>query len=157
MNGNIKCVTDLRLCYGLSPGRRQAIIWTNAGILFIWTLVTNFSVILKEAHWSSFIFIQGNALENVVCEMAFILCWYQSVNNAHHRTQCGMYPPQIELSDSYFASFCRSASLNNGIDVDTPLEKRKLCWIDIPIKLNFTLVIITSIVKIDPKNIAVVH
>ena len=28
---------------GLSPGRRQAIIWTNAGILLIGTLGTNFS------------------------------------------------------------------------------------------------------------------
>ena len=28
---------------GLSPGRRQAIIWTNAGILLIWPVGTNFS------------------------------------------------------------------------------------------------------------------
>ena len=28
---------------GLSPGRRQAIIWTNAGILLIWPFGTNFS------------------------------------------------------------------------------------------------------------------
>ena len=28
---------------GLSPGRRQAIIWTNAGILLIGPLRTNFS------------------------------------------------------------------------------------------------------------------
>ena len=28
---------------GLSPGRRQAIIWTNAGILLIGPLGTNFS------------------------------------------------------------------------------------------------------------------
>ena len=28
---------------GLSPRRRQAIIWTNAGILLIWPLGTNFS------------------------------------------------------------------------------------------------------------------
>ena len=31
---------------GLSPGRRQAIIWTNAGILLIGPLGTNFSQIL---------------------------------------------------------------------------------------------------------------
>ena len=31
---------------GLSPGQRQAIIWTNAGILLIGTLRTNFSEIL---------------------------------------------------------------------------------------------------------------
>ena len=39
---------------GLSPGRRQAIIWTNAGILLIWTLGTNFSEILREIHVFSF-------------------------------------------------------------------------------------------------------
>ena len=39
---------------GLSPGRRQAIIWTNAGILLIWTLGTNLSEILIEIHTFSF-------------------------------------------------------------------------------------------------------
>ena len=39
---------------GLSPGRRQAIICTNAGILLIWTLGTNFSEILSEIHAFSF-------------------------------------------------------------------------------------------------------
>ena len=33
---------------GLSPGRRQAIIWTNAGILLIGPLATNFNEILIE-------------------------------------------------------------------------------------------------------------
>ena len=35
---------------GLSPGRRQAIIWTNAGILLIWRLGTNFSGISIDVH-----------------------------------------------------------------------------------------------------------
>ena len=39
---------------GLSPVRRQAIIWTNAGILLIGTLGTNFSEILTEIHTFSF-------------------------------------------------------------------------------------------------------
>ena len=39
---------------GLSPGRRQAIIWTNAGILLIRTLGTNFREILGEIHSFSF-------------------------------------------------------------------------------------------------------
>ena len=39
---------------GLSPGRRQAIIWTNAGILLIEPLGTNFSEILTEVHTFSF-------------------------------------------------------------------------------------------------------
>ena len=39
---------------GLLPGRRQAIISTNAGILLIRTLWTNFSEILSEIHAFSF-------------------------------------------------------------------------------------------------------
>ena len=39
---------------GLPPGRRQAIIWTNVGILLIRTLGTNFSEILSEIHTYSF-------------------------------------------------------------------------------------------------------
>ena len=40
------CVSDLTSIgsyNGLSPGRRQAIIWTNAGIMLIRPLGTNFS------------------------------------------------------------------------------------------------------------------
>ena len=39
---------------GLSPDRRQAIIWINAGILLIRALGTNFSEILGEIHLFSF-------------------------------------------------------------------------------------------------------
>ena len=39
---------------GLSPSRRQAIIWTNAGILLIGTLGTNFSEILIKIRICSF-------------------------------------------------------------------------------------------------------
>ena len=45
------CVSKLTLISSdndLSPGRRQAIIWTNAGILSIGPLGTNFSEILIE-------------------------------------------------------------------------------------------------------------
>ena len=51
------CVGNLTIIgsdNGLSPGRRQAIIWTNAGILLIRTLGTNFSEILGEIHSFSF-------------------------------------------------------------------------------------------------------
>ena len=54
---------------GLSPEQRQAIIWTNAGILSIRHLRTNFSQILIKF---SNIFIQENAFENAVCEIAAI-------------------------------------------------------------------------------------
>ena len=39
---------------GLSPGRRQAIIWTNAGILLTGPLGTNFNEILIGIHTFSF-------------------------------------------------------------------------------------------------------
>ena len=45
------CVSKLTIIAsdnGLSPGRRQAIIWFNDGILLIWPLGTNFSEILNE-------------------------------------------------------------------------------------------------------------
>ena len=52
---------------GLSPGRRQAIIWTNTGILLIGPLGTHFSDILNEILTFSF---QENTFESVVWEMA---------------------------------------------------------------------------------------
>ena len=51
------CVSKLTIIgsdNGLSPGRRQAIIWTIDGILLIRTLGTNFSEILSEIHLFSF-------------------------------------------------------------------------------------------------------
>ena len=51
------CVSKLTIIgsdNGLSPGLGQAIIWTNDGILLIWTLGTNFSEILSEIHIFSF-------------------------------------------------------------------------------------------------------
>ena len=71
---------------GLSPGRRQANIWTNAAILLIWTLGTNLSELLIK----TITFSLKNAFEHVVCfETAAILprpqcvkiyvcyCWYK--------------------------------------------------------------------------------
>ena len=51
------CVSNLTTIgsdNGLSPDRRQAIIWTNAGILLIGPLGTNFNEISIEIHTFSF-------------------------------------------------------------------------------------------------------
>ena len=51
------CVSELTTIgsdNGLSPNLRHAIIWTNAGILLIRALGTNFSAILSEIHIFSF-------------------------------------------------------------------------------------------------------
>ena len=74
------CVSKLTIIgsdNGLSPGRRQAIIWTDAGILLIRTIGTNFSEILGEINSFSF---SKNAFENVVWKMAAILSRPQCVN-----------------------------------------------------------------------------
>ena len=51
------CVGNLTIigsANGLSPGRRQAITWTNVGIVLIGPLGTNFSEMLIEIHTFSF-------------------------------------------------------------------------------------------------------
>ena len=51
------CVSKLTIIgsdNGLSPGRRQAIIWTNAGILLIGPIRTNFNEIFIEINIISF-------------------------------------------------------------------------------------------------------
>ena len=61
------CVSNLTTIgsdNGLLPGRRQAIIWTDAGILLIGPLGTNFNeILIAILH----IFIQERAFETVVC------------------------------------------------------------------------------------------
>ena len=47
-------LTIIGLDNGLAPGRRQAIIWTNDGILLIRTFRTHFSEIVSEIHTYSF-------------------------------------------------------------------------------------------------------
>ena len=63
---------------GLSPGRRQAIIWTDSGIVLIGPL-------RNKLQWNfirhSYSFIKENALKNVVFEMASILSRPQCVND----------------------------------------------------------------------------
>ena len=54
---------------GLSPGRRQTITWTDADLLSMGQVGTNFSEICIKI----VIFSLKNVAENVVCEMAAIL------------------------------------------------------------------------------------
>ena len=71
-------LTNIDSDNGLSPKRRQAIIWTKVGILLIGPLGTNFS----EFNRNSYIFTQENTFENVVWEMAAILSRPQCVKEA---------------------------------------------------------------------------
>ena len=95
------CVGNLTIIgsdNGLSPGRRQDIIWSKAGILLIWLLGTNFSEILiiilrvsfKKMHfkglsakWRPF-FLGLNVLTSCNTNLYFkgqinlklMICWY---------------------------------------------------------------------------------
>ena len=75
------CINELTIIgsdNGLSPGRRQAIIWNNDGLLLIEPLGTKLQWNFNQ---NSNIFIQENALEHVVCEIASILSRPQCVNS----------------------------------------------------------------------------
>ena len=70
---------------GLSPGRRQAIISSNARFLLIGPFGTKFNF-----NQNPYIFIQENAFQNVVWKMAAILsrpqCVIKRQNDDNHRT-----------------------------------------------------------------------
>ena len=75
------CVGNLTIIgpdYGLSPGQRQAIIWTNAGRFLIGPWGINISEILVCIHTFSF---KKNSFENVLCEIASILYRPQCVKS----------------------------------------------------------------------------
>ena len=75
------CVSELIVIgsdNGLSPGWRQAIIWTNAGNI-VNKLQWNFN-------WNSNIFFQENVFESVVCEMLAMLSRPQCVYSVGYLT-----------------------------------------------------------------------
>ena len=85
------CVSNLTIISsdnGLSPGRRQAIIWTNAGMLLIGPLGTNFNEVLIEIHTFS---LKKNPFKNAVWNMAAILSRPQCVKDYH---------PRLKITDS---------------------------------------------------------
>ena len=60
---------------GLSPGRRQVIIWTNAGILLIGPLGTKFSEMLIAIDTFSFKCILNCRLRNGSHFVSALMCW----------------------------------------------------------------------------------
>ena len=73
------CVSKLTIIgsdNGLSPGRHQTIIWTNAGILLIGSLGTNFSEILIAILTFSFKCIWKCCLQNGGHFVSASMCWW---------------------------------------------------------------------------------
>ena len=74
------CVCNLTIIdsdNGLSPVRRQAIIWTNASILFFWTPGNKLQ---RNINRNSYISIKRNPFQYVVWNMAAVLSRIQCVN-----------------------------------------------------------------------------
>ena len=105
------CVSNLTVIgseNGLSPDRRQAIIWTNAVILIIGRLGTNFYEILSEIHTFSFIW-------KCRLKMALVLSRSQCVNSICRMTMAcvnGKKWTSTWWSDFYKAIFVRSKIFN---------------------------------------------
>ena len=111
---------------GLSPGRRQAIIWTNTWILLIWTLGTNFSEILSEIHAFSFKKMHLKMSSAKWCPFCFglnvlnpSLVWgaiYKTFTSHDVITKSKHFPPprrhwQVSSKKGYYAYLCVALSL----------------------------------------------
>ena len=95
---------------GLSPGRRQAIIWTNAGMLLIRPLGTNFH--------------SKNAFENIVWEMASIFLDLNVLIH-HEMPVCRVWKGMKEGLDVHLYQCLSSAVRMKGLRVLT--IKSNLC------------------------------
>ena len=104
------CISKLTIIgsdNGLSPERRQAIIWTNAGILLIGPLGTNFSEILIE--------IQTFSLKKIRLKMSSAKCcsFRLGLNVLTHwpaeRCSCNIKSVIFKLISSIFSISCQIA------------------------------------------------
>ena len=95
------CVSKLTIIgsdNGLSPGRRQAIIWTNAGIMLIRPLGTNFSEMLIAIVTCSFMKMRlkvSSAKWRPFCLDLNVLNWYTLYGSRGVTTR--LYPIFVEV------------------------------------------------------------
>ena len=104
------CVGNLTIIgpdNGLSPGWRQAIIWTNAGILLIGP---HGNKLQWNRNRNSYIFIEENAFQIVVLKMAAILSRPQCVNYlttpaaGHFAVIGSAYRPDPTIGSGFYSS-----------------------------------------------------
>ena len=118
------CVSDIIFIgsdYGLSPCRRQAIIWTNAGILLMGPLGTNLSEILIEILTFSFKKMRLNVLSAKRRPFCLGLKNSKPQQNTTHCQQC------VSFFGLY--SICYTKMLINIPDhCDFPGTKLNISW-----------------------------
>ena len=99
-------LVSIGLDNGLSPIRHQAIIWTNATLLFLRNkLQWNFNQNIK-------LFIHENASENIVCEMAAILPRGRWVNVSCSNFNSGYVKPMLKLGHGLLITLTRFCGYN---------------------------------------------
>ena len=122
------CVANLTIIAsdnGLSPGRRQAIIWTNAGILLLRPLGTKLQ---WNVNRNSNIFIHENAFENIFCDMASIWSRPQWVKSKSSSYIWAKFNHRLFLWYVWYK--CRTENRN--------IKKRKIITYSCRISLNTT-------------------
>ena len=103
------CVSNLSIIgseNGLSPGRHQAIIWTDAGISLIWPLGTNFSEISIEMQQFSLKKVRLNMSSAVWRQ--FCLCLNALSTTKSHQISSLIFDNviwSVKVSSNYI--FCR--------------------------------------------------
>ena len=100
----------------LLPGRRQAIIWTNAGVILIGRLGNKLQWNLDRSRYIS---IQENALENVVRKIAAILARPQCVKLKFPKWGACYVPPANRNETKPMGTFLPRSTARNGIGTES--------------------------------------
>ena len=135
------CVGNLTIIgsdNGLSPGRRQAIIWTNAGILLIWPLGTNFNDISIEIITFSFKKMRlkvSSAKWRPFCPGLNVLSWNQLFRKFPNKQP--VYKWTAEPGATINTLKPRQNGLHFADDIFKRIFLNENIWIPIKISLKF--------------------
>ena len=115
------CVSELTITgsdNGLSPGRRQAIIWNNVGILLIGPLGTNFSEISIGIQTFSFKKMRLKVSSVKICEMEAMLS----------RPQCVKASVPAAMVSWLISTGLFSTFLKKNFNMSLPSSKKFNTW-----------------------------
>ena len=133
---------------GLSPDRPQAIIWTNAGILSIGPLGTNFSEVLIEIHtllfrkmhlkmlsgkWQPFCLslnvLKRQNFHNTKSLLCLLMAWQQQ-QPGHNYTWYSIFSPNIlGCYKGLIYQFISIFGISAIAFLRSPLQTRLLFWL----------------------------